>query len=224
MIKKTIVVLLIISILIPTVGCQLSELKAIATVEDMHLFCVSTPAFGLSVKLKPTNAAKAGTTYIVNLYEKGKFRDSTSVLWNQPELDVIKTEIISFPLTEEEYNAYLSEDVSHIFSIEIQTQSPSITIATVQNMYVGWRLAPIPEPSLYCLFVDLKPTKNAIADTAYTANLYEKGKFRDSTSVVFNQPELNVLKTITIRFPLTEEEYDAYSGEDISHIFSVEIR
>jgi hypothetical protein len=126
MIKKTIVVLLIISILIPTVGCQLSELKAIATVEDMHLFCVSTPAFGLSVKLKPTNAAKAGTTYIVNLYEKGKFRDSTSVLWNQPELDVIKTEIISFPLTEEEYNAYLGEDISHIFSIEIQTQSPSI--------------------------------------------------------------------------------------------------
>jgi len=94
----------------------------------MRLFSVSTPAFGLSVKLKPTNAAEADTSYTVNLYEKGKFRDSTSVLWHQPELDVLKTEIISFSLTEEEYDAYLGEDVSHIFSIEIQTQSPSITI------------------------------------------------------------------------------------------------
>jgi len=161
MIKKTIVVLLVISILIPTAGCQLSELtqnsqkaiaavqdmwaeltekipffKPIATVEGMKLFRVST-GFGLSVFLKPTNVAKADTSYTVNLYENGKFRANNLVAWHQPELDVLKTGIISFPLTEEEYNACQDKDISHIFSIEI-TQSPLIPYGTYANTVIGY--------------------------------------------------------------------------------------
>jgi hypothetical protein len=74
-----------------------------------------------------------------------------------------------------------------------------------------------------CLKVWLKPTTNAIADKEYTVGLYEKGVLRDTTTVKWNQPELNVSKTKVAHFELKQVEYDAYFGEVISHIFSVKV-
>jgi len=75
----------------------------------------------------------------------------------------------------------------------------------------------------YCLYIELKPTKNAVAQRAYAVDLYEKGSLRGSTTVQWNQPEINVLKEKFVTFPISKQEWDAYHWEDISHIFSVKV-
>lgn len=75
----------------------------------------------------------------------------------------------------------------------------------------------------YNLCVWLKPTTSAVVDRTYVVELYEKGHLKDTTTVSWNQPELNVLKAKAVEFPITEAEFDAYFGEDISHVFSVRV-
>jgi len=75
----------------------------------------------------------------------------------------------------------------------------------------------------YDLVFELEPTDLAVADKAYEVELYEKGIFRDTKSVSWSQPELNVKKKKWVGFPLSYEETQAYWGEDISHIFSVKV-
>jgi hypothetical protein len=101
-----------------------------------------------------------------------------------------------------------------------QSELPvSPQVATVTSMEVGHGF----KAYSYYLYVGLKPTGNAIADKTYVVSLYEKGSLRDGAVVQWNQPELNVLKEKSVHFPLSEQEWDAYFMEDVSHIFSVKI-
>jgi hypothetical protein len=99
--------------------------------------------------------------------------------------------------------------------VDVQLSPP---IATMQHIWVGhsgWVSD--------SLFVDLKPTIIAVANKTYIVSLYEKGNLRDDTVIQWNQPELNISKVKSVTFPISREEYDAYFGEDISHIFSVKV-
>lgn len=93
-------------------------------------------------------------------------------------------------------------------------------IAIVKNLYAS----SICSPAAYCLYVELKPTNNAVAGNNYIVDLYEKGSLRDTTLVQWNQPEINVLQEKSITFQhIRQEEYNAYRGKDISGIFSIKI-
>lgn len=60
------------------------------------------------------------------------------------------------------------------------------------------------------LYVQIAPTSKAIADTSYTVDLYENGNLRAQTIVRWTQPELNVGTPQTVKFSISEDEYDAY--------------
>lgn len=76
----------------------------IATTENIY---AAGAWFNLCVELKPTTQAKANYQYKVNLFEKGKLRDTSSVIWNQPELNVKTIKRVYFPLTREEFYAFI---------------------------------------------------------------------------------------------------------------------
>lgn len=60
----------------------------------------------LGVTLTPTNNAEANTVYVVDLYENGIYRASSSVKWNQPEINIKASKDVYFSLSHEEYQAY----------------------------------------------------------------------------------------------------------------------
>jgi hypothetical protein len=73
----------------------------------------------LYVSVKPSNAAVANKTYVVDLYEKGQLRESTTILWNQPEINILQEKQVVFHIDNDEYNAYAFKDISNIFSISV---------------------------------------------------------------------------------------------------------
>ena len=78
----------------------------------------------LSVGLAPTEQTKADTRYVVDLYEKGKLRATSHVIWNQSELNVKTRKSVHFPLSAQEEAAYPFSiqpggDLSHIFSVKV---------------------------------------------------------------------------------------------------------
>jgi hypothetical protein len=124
------------------------------------------------------------------------------------------------------YGELIAGDTVAVYDWDLQKvtkvakPTPSKTnMATVENIWV----ASFVTPDNCYICVDLKPVPSAIANKVYTVELYEKDKLRATTSVSWNQPEINVLSTKQIRFPATREEYDAYLWENISHIFSVKV-
>ena len=92
-------------------------------------------------------------------------------------------------------------------------------IATVEHMWVS----NIGFVYHYSLNIDLKPTTSALANQSYLVELYEKGLLRDTTTVKWNQPEINVSKSKTVYFGITGAEYDAYLFQELRHIFSVRV-
>ena len=80
----------------------------------------------LHIKLTPTNNAEANIVYVVDLYDKGNYRASTTVYWNQPQLNVKQPADVYFPLNHDEYEAYyqcwvLTTDcyLNGIFSVSV---------------------------------------------------------------------------------------------------------
>ena len=61
----------------------------------------------------------ANTIYTVDLYEKRKLRSSSQISWNQPEINVSTVKSVWFPSNAQEYDAYLFQDISHIFSVKV---------------------------------------------------------------------------------------------------------
>ena len=78
-----------------------------------------TSGWVIDVELQPTDNAKAGKVYQVDLYEQGKLRATTTVSWNQPEINVKDTKTVEFPASSDEFNAYALKDISHIFSVKV---------------------------------------------------------------------------------------------------------
>jgi hypothetical protein len=60
----------------------------------------------LHTRLTPTDGTQANTIYVVDLYEKGNYRDSSTVQWNQPQLNVKEPADVYFSLNHDEYEAY----------------------------------------------------------------------------------------------------------------------
>ncbi len=89
----------------------------IAKMEDVYINMIYK---SLSVELKPTNNAKANYQYTVDLFENGKWRCTSSITWNQPELNVSTVKSIDFPVTVQEMDAYRNKDLSHIFSVIVR--------------------------------------------------------------------------------------------------------
>lgn len=92
-------------------------------------------------------------------------------------------------------------------------------VATVQNMVVGYDLT----NGAQVLNVTLIPNALAIANEVYTVYLYDEGNYRDSTTVSWNQPEINVSDSASVSFPISQTEYNAYYGKDVSNVFSVSV-
>lgn len=150
-VKSTLLILISIGILIMSVACeniagtkiQQAELPLspqIATVKSLYASSICYPAaYCLYVELKPTNNAVAGKNYIVDLYEKGNLRDTTTVQWNQPEINVLLEKSITFQhIRQEEYNAYRGKDISHIFSVKIHKVNHTVTALTQFITLLSW--------------------------------------------------------------------------------------
>jgi hypothetical protein len=99
-----------------TTQAQVSQ-KTIATVQNIWAGIAPSPF--IMVELRPTSAAIANKTYIVDLYEKGKLRASKAVTFNQPQINVGDMVPVSFPATKAEGDAYWNHDINHIFSVKV---------------------------------------------------------------------------------------------------------
>jgi hypothetical protein len=73
------------------------------------------------------------------------------------------------------------------------------------------------------LVVHLIPSSLAIADKEYTVVLYEKGNYKDATTVSWNQPEIDGSQTAEVKFPISQTEEAAYDGKDLSGVFSIKV-
>jgi len=73
------------------------------------------------------------------------------------------------------------------------------------------------------IWVSLKPTQNAVANKIYAVDLYEKGKLRDTSTISFTQPEINIQAIEPVLFAASEDEVNTYFMKDVSHIFSVKV-
>jgi hypothetical protein len=112
--------------------------KNLATLGDNRIF-VGTGLFGESpwvicVDLKPTQSVIAGVNYVVDLYEKDKLRDTRIINWNQPEINVQKNKLVNFVATRAEYDAYLTKDISNIFSVKVHEPIPNTQKTVSRNI------------------------------------------------------------------------------------------
>ncbi len=96
-----------------------------ATLEGIEIvYSVDTPIpgtnfKGLIVSIAPTAIALANKEYKVDLIEKRKIRATTTVRWSQLEINAKKIKEVHFPLSDIEFDAYLDQDVSLIFKIDV---------------------------------------------------------------------------------------------------------
>ena len=101
----------------PSTSMQTPETALVATVVSM--FACETCGHVLVVGLRPTALAKADYQYKVDLFEKGRLRQTSSITWNQLQIDVKRAKGVEFDLTAEEWEAYLGRSVNHIFSVSV---------------------------------------------------------------------------------------------------------
>ena len=115
------VILLTFILVLLIASCGVAGHKSPATTSGMIVGCTDMwcKAYDLSVGFTPTSSAQADKLYTVDLYEKGNFRSSDTISWNQLELNVHTGKSARFPLTKAEGNAYLYHDMSNIFSVKV---------------------------------------------------------------------------------------------------------
>ncbi len=167
----------------------------------------------LVVKVKPNSTTEGNTEYTVDLYEKGKFRDTSSVSWSASDLNMQNPEYVYFQLTDEEFQAYsqitrtatkdeysksgilyVYKDLQEIFSVTVTKAVPGI-FATLGSIYVE----PDPEyPApydFYRIVVEILPTFRAMGMQHYKATLCYVGdngdKYCESTTVVWTQAQID---------------------------------
>ena len=76
----------------------------------------------LIVTVKPTSSVKADFQYVVDLYERGQFRASGSVVWNRVQANVQEAQPVHFPLYSQETDAYTmmtEKQLRQTFSIKV---------------------------------------------------------------------------------------------------------
>jgi hypothetical protein len=115
-------ILLTFTLVFLIASCGVSGDKSPATTTGLSVYCTDMgwcKSYALGVGLTPTSFAKADKLYTVDLYEKGNFRASTTVSWNQLELNVQTHKWAEFPLTKAEGDTYFMHDMSNIFSVKV---------------------------------------------------------------------------------------------------------
>ena len=118
-------IMLLLSLLLSAISCAGTSKTNIATVQTISAgTCYSYSDGGgssnrINVILMPSSSALANKVYKVDLYEKGKLRDTTTVSWNQPEINVQTQLTVCFNISYAEYNAYLGKDISGIFTVKV---------------------------------------------------------------------------------------------------------
>ena len=94
--------------------------EGIATVGKIYIDAVwSNDGGHIDVPITPAKMATAGTTYAVQLYEKGSLRAASTVSWNQPQINVATVMIAQFPCSYVEWQAYNGKDLSNTFSAKV---------------------------------------------------------------------------------------------------------
>jgi hypothetical protein len=90
----------------------------VATVVSIYACPTCGPV--LVVGLQPTSLTKADYPYKVDLFEKGKLRQTDNITWYYQEwIDDRRVRGVKFDLTPEEYSYYLGRDVTDIFSVTV---------------------------------------------------------------------------------------------------------
>jgi hypothetical protein len=118
--KKLLVLTCLAVMALLCTACSLLDTGKIANTKSIFASCLSWDYnYSIRVELEPTSNALANVIYQVDLYEHDQFRASTTVSWNQPEINVKDTEYVEFPATKTEYDAYAFTDISHIFSVKV---------------------------------------------------------------------------------------------------------
>jgi hypothetical protein len=98
----------------PSASTQTPEVVRIESI-----YACPTCGHVLVVGLPPTSQTKADYPYKVDLFEKGKLRQTGSVTWYQPEIDNRRAKGVEFDLTAEEWESYLGRNVDNIFSVSV---------------------------------------------------------------------------------------------------------
>ena len=97
----------------------------VAETTAIYVYYNSTICCQVFVILTPSDKAEAGKTYSVYLYNKGVLRGSSSVEWNQPQINLRESkEVIFDVLTAEEIDAYSCVyppdcDLRDLFSVDL---------------------------------------------------------------------------------------------------------
>lgn len=99
--------------------------KNIATVES-----ISWGESNIFVYLKPTEDAKASTSYTVDLFESGRFRASQVVSWTDNELKIFANKKVVFPVPFEEVGPYIDahKNMEDIFTVKVYETPKTTTI------------------------------------------------------------------------------------------------
>jgi hypothetical protein len=95
-------------------------------------------------------------------------------------------------------------------------------IAHIQHIEVGYYLNTNTYTE-YAINVSLVPVA-ALANKIYNVDLYEKEKFVETTTVIWDEYDINVQNNATVSFPIGLQEGSTYWGKDVSGIYSIKIR
>jgi len=122
-VKSFLVTAVLVSVVFFGFACCGGSSGKIATIERMGVTSFSYFTTGydhaIVVYLKPTSSAKANILYQADLYESGQLRATTTVKWNQPQLNVLQEQAVYFPSSRTEYQAYSGAHISDIFSVKV---------------------------------------------------------------------------------------------------------
>ena len=181
---------------IPTLLFMLLSLDSCASILNSKIASVQNIGVGLNfsggneyvlnVSLAPNSSAKADTTYNVDLYEKGQFMGTTTVNWNQPQINVHDEASVSFPISNTEGSAYWGKDVSKIYSVKITTNTTAI-LATPSSPVVA-----VQSTTYTSLFSDVTTT-NPIISTIIVLTTPAP-----ETPVITNVSKISATQTQTI--------------------------
>jgi hypothetical protein len=192
------------------------------------------PSKRLIVELKPTPSTEASVQYYVNLYEKGNYRDSATLVWSQAQINVQSTQPVFFSLSDDEYEAYnevlrwrtgvedfgpVMRDLRDIFSAKVEDTSLTngATEAISVTSLVGgcYTFGYVNSPEYY-IEGTLSPTRLTQPDKVYTVFLTENpliGKRLSLTpqTVIWSQRDIDLKETIKVRWYLPDDKAVLYN-------------
>ena len=119
--KVTLLIVLAVVASMPGVRVSVCE-KSSEEIAVLTHIMVNTDSDMLVVALKPTSSVQAGSTYAVDLYEKGARRATETVVWSQIQANVQEAQNVSFSISSQEADAYAMVKESQLrktFSVKV---------------------------------------------------------------------------------------------------------